>query len=356
MNRHARFPVRKFPFPWFHTPLPTQPVPAGSQRVAIGSTRLSTRRLPRLPDAIGSGLYIAHSTPHFPAKVVSSCSVGARSDFRIVGQKEFLISGTITERDANAFQQLSAELERDDFNVQLDSPGGDVLAAMEIGRLIRKYDGFTKILWWRKCYSSCALIFIAGVQRFISRGFSAPDTPTGFTDGGQLGLHRPYLASTPQNRQTVEMQVPVMLAQVKQYVSEMGITDNFYQEMVNTEPSQMAVYKGYSKLVPKYDPVYQEVEVAYRARSYGVTTSEMRRREIAAEACKKDEFDDDDCGELILWGLSERLYRERFNKTRSCWIDDDTNFLQALPKKVRRDHPLWIKRETCIRNIMLGRS
>jgi hypothetical protein len=76
-----------------------------------------------------------------------------------------------------------------------------------------------------------------------------------------------------------------MLSQVKQYVAEMGITDHFYQQMVNTEPEQMVIYGRYSKFVPEYDPVYQEVEIAYRARSYGVTTSEMRRREIAAQAC-----------------------------------------------------------------------
>jgi hypothetical protein len=144
-----------------------------------------------------------------------------------------------------------------------------------------------------------------------------------------------------------------MLSQVKQYVAEMGITDHFYQQMVNTEPEQMVIDGRYSKFVPEYDPVYQEVEIAYRARSYGVTTSEMRRREIAAQACKKDEFDD--CGEPILWGLSERLYRERSNKARGCWLDEETSILQTLPKKGRRDHPLWIKREACIHNIMLAR-
>jgi hypothetical protein len=88
---------------------------------------------------------------------------------------------------------------------------------------------------------------------------------------------------------------------------QMGITDNFYQQMVNTEPAQMVVYgtaisdaelaearklgmpawPSYKRLVPEYDPVYQEVEISYSARRYGVTTSEMRRREIDAEGCYK---------------------------------------------------------------------
>ena len=55
-------------------------------------------------------------------------------------------------------------------------------------------------------------------------------------------MHRPYLASRPQSRQVVEKQIPLMLSEVKQYIAEMGITDNFYQQMMNTEPSQMAIY------------------------------------------------------------------------------------------------------------------
>ena len=103
-----------------------------------------------------------------------------------------------------------------------------------------------------------------------------------------------------------------MLSEVKQYIAEMGITDNFYQQMMNTEPSQMAIYgpvhpttsdgaalptsdakalglrwDSYRKLVPEYDPVYQEVEISYDARFHGVTTSEMRQRQNDAEQCYK---------------------------------------------------------------------
>jgi hypothetical protein len=110
-----------------------------------------------------------------------------RADFRILERTkelEVLISGTITEQDAKAIQALSAEMERNEyFYVNLDSTGGDVLAAMHIGRLIRKNDGRTRIGWPgrhvttykldAKCYSSCALIFIVGTSRSIT-GLSSP--------------------------------------------------------------------------------------------------------------------------------------------------------------------------------------
>jgi hypothetical protein len=302
-------------------------------------------------------------------------TVVARADFRILKRTsssiELFISGTITEQDAKAIEMLSPELERSFLDVKLDSTGGDVDAAMQIGRLIRKYEGATTIDAGpssghdANCYSSCALIFISGV--FGSISFA-----------GQLGLHRPYLASAPQSRQTVEKQVPLMLSQLRRYVAEMGITENFYQQMVNTEPSQMVIYgnestaedrqlwkalgmrttpnNNWKRLVPEFDPLFQEVLTSYSARERGVTTSEMRQRAKDAEVC----FNSPaalHCIDAIRWGLTERVYLERNKRARAaCWRDEDEKLLLTIPKKERKDHPLWIKRETCTRNIMLGGS
>lgn len=50
-----------------------------------------------------------------------------------------------------------------------------------------------------------------------------------------------------------------MLSRIKQYISEMGITDNFYEQMINTDPTKMVIYRGdYTNLVPKEDPEYEE--------------------------------------------------------------------------------------------------
>ena len=193
------------------------------------------------------------------------------------------ITNTIKESDAKQLQEISAELEfASPLVVWLDSKGGDVSAAIKIGKLIRKYDGQTIIGSFPaviaenpKCYSSCALIFNAGVRRAVIDGV--------------LGLHRPYLSALPQSRETVEKQVPLMLSMLKNYVNEMGITDNFYQQMVNTEPSRMMMYysDNYTGLVPEIDAVYAEVEIARDARRYGITTSEMRQREQDEKSCER---------------------------------------------------------------------
>jgi hypothetical protein len=108
-------------------------------------------------------------------------------------------------------------------------------------------------------------------------------------------------------------------------------------------------------LVPVYDPVYQEIRISYEARSRGVTMFEMRRRELDAEAYPKRKGSDwSDCREALLWGLSDSVYRERSKQTIQCWVDDDTTILQTIPIRERQDHPLWIKKEACIREVMLG--
>jgi hypothetical protein len=175
------------------------------------------------------------------------------------------LTGTITERDAKAFSAMADKFAIDSPMVWLDSMGGDVFAAMKIGRIIRQYEGFT-IISFSKCYSSCALVFIAGSQRM---------------NGGELGLHRPYLGGAPQSREMIEEKVPLILSAVKSYVAEMGITDSFYEKMINTEPSKVIVYRGWNeteKIIPGDDPVYEEITTSINARKYGITTSEVRTR------------------------------------------------------------------------------
>jgi len=222
---------------------------------------------------------------------------------------------------------------------------------MAIGRLIRKYDGWTWIN--SKCYSSYALILIEGVIRTNAYG--------------ELGLHRPYLASALKSRERVEKQVPLMFSTIKTYINEMGITDNFYQQMVNTEPSKMVVYKNneFTNLFPEHDPVFDEVVTAVEARRHRITTSEERKRDQDAKRCSTVAKGREEvvCGQAIRWGLSEGVYLERYAKSKKeCWFSDKEQFseeekqsLDKTPYKLRLDHPFAVRLETCTRRIMVGR-
>jgi hypothetical protein len=146
------------------------------------------------------------------------------------------ITATIWDRDAGRLQNLSANLAKTTPQFLLDSAGGDMLAAMRIGRLVRKLNGRTVVPARAKCHSACALIFIAGVER---------------TNLGEIGLHRPYLNSDPE---LLRHQLPMLYAQIKDYVAEMGIGDSFFQKMMDTDSSTMAIFGPADSpaLIPKY--------------------------------------------------------------------------------------------------------
>ena len=271
-------------------------------------------------------------------------ALSANADVRVKKTNDQItvyISGTITEGDAKEFQEIASNFEFLKLYVDLDSNGGSVAAATQIGRIIRKYDGW--VLIDGKCYSSCALIFIAGVMRL---------------NWGELGLHRPYLAAAPQSRDTIERQLPLMLAAVKNYVAEMGVSDNFYQQMVNTEPSQIVIYNhsDYQKLVPASDPIHAEIQISRQARKYGLTTAEMRQREQNAKS-RCDILTDgsrrETCREAIKWGLSEPVFIARKAKVNCPFSFEEA--VEKIPLKLRQDDIVTIRLETCTRNIMLER-
>jgi len=281
-------------------------------------------------------------------------AIDAKANVRISDETYYSIkieiTGEISEQDASKIAGMSERLVRKTFTVLLNSKGGDVLAAMKIGRIIRAYDGWT----WNDsiCYSSCALIFIAGVIRT--------------NHYAEIGLHRPYLASSPQPRETIEKQMPIMLAKVKSYVDEMGVSNVFYEQMVRTEPSQMVVYRddAIRKIVPEYDPIFDEVVNAIRARKCGITTSEMRRRGEDAKKCSsyKSNESPENCSEAIYWGLSERAYTERYSKSKKdCWFsekerfrDEKTKTFWNTPAKKRLELLFFVRFEACTRSIMRG--
>ena len=64
----------------------------------------------------------------------------------------------------------------------LDSEGGDVYAALRIGRMLRKARAWTHVLKGSKCISACVFLLAGSVRRDV--------------DGGVVGIHRPYSSDT----------------------------------------------------------------------------------------------------------------------------------------------------------------
>jgi hypothetical protein len=197
----------------------------------------------------------------------------ALADIKIVSNG-LEITGDIKKADYEFIARHGGDLLEKPQVVYLDSDGGDVAAAMEIGRVIRSLKWSTFVWTRKKCFSSCALIYIAGVQR---------------QNGGTIGLHRPYLAtSLPPDM--IEKSYPAMLKAVRDYVGEMGVTDSFYESMVNTPPEQAKTYWGEAidQLVPQIDPTHDEINTAYEARKYGTDPATMRsRQQLVDQRCSR---------------------------------------------------------------------
>jgi hypothetical protein len=255
------------------------------------------------------------------------------------------IYGEITKDDADAVAQQTTGVKADILIFNLNSIGGSVDAAIKIGRIVRANESTVSVPDGGKCFSSCALIYIAGV---IRRNY------------GIIGLHRPYLGAA-LSREAVERAAPLMLQKVKDYVREMGISDAFYDAMVNTEVSDVRLYHGreITKLVPETDPIHDEIKTSRAAQMYGISAAEFRRRDsLIIEQCepsndsKESRHRSSNCIAATYWGIDPATYeRLHIGETlsRSCppFTADELNILRATDIRKRYDLPLVIEKETC---------
>jgi hypothetical protein len=275
--------------------------------------------------------------------VIALTNSSAKADVEIVRAEfvpnlngswcDLILKGSITAADAALVD--ATECVRVTMYIH-DSPGGDANAAMHIGRWARERNAFISVVTDAFCYSSCPLVYIGGVRR---------------SNFGEIGLHRPYLAGDPRPESEVETLVSQLLAEIRDYIDELGVAPEFASLMINTPPSAMRKYRTDQvyEFVPITDPTYDELTVAREARNYGVTTDEYRRRDAEAEqSCVASrlgfarymDIDSpemsayfsarDECRQAIYWGLSRTVYRSRFNEAvELCNAGDPT------PEEVR---------------------
>lgn len=305
-------------------------------------------RAPRVLLTIATFAALAALTNTIPAFADIQISLNPLSGAVVSVSVDIVISGEIKNADADALERPANEnAARLSWPiVNLNSDGGDVYAAMRIGRFIRKFSGTTIVLENNRCLSSCALIYIAGVHR---------------GNDGIIGLHRPYLASPPQERRKVEQQIPKMFADIEKYVAEMDVTQSFYELMVNTEPSEMRLFRGdeIASIVPRTDPTQEEIDISRLAREHGISTVEMRHRKSEAATCYSrfgsTSSDELVCEAAIEWGLRESVYRARIRKTNACILGPtELETLRQISAEDRLDDPVLIKHENCVRAVMLG--
>ena len=135
------------------------------------------------------------------------------------------------EIDATAPQRLShvlSTVQPGGISITFNSPGGNLFAGMELGRIIRKYGASTSIgVRGPKsfqsqpgvCFSACSLAFLGGPFRYLNKGSS-------------YGVHR---VSSTAGTQVTDLDVgQILSAAIGSYIREMGADPGLFDLMVKS--------------------------------------------------------------------------------------------------------------------------
>lgn len=194
-------------------------------------------------------------------------------------QGTIFINGEITSSTAQQFEYAKSLIPPGNMvTVYLNSPGGDLYAAMAIGRTLRKVEGggVAAVMDDAKCYSACVFILAAGEQR-IRRG--------------SIGIHRPYSMAPSSDPRQSELWFAKISADSKAYLKEMRVREDLFDDMVNISPSEILIFKSTSEMdrygLIKMDPVTEELISAVWMKNYGISdrSTLMKRKAGADRVC-----------------------------------------------------------------------
>jgi ATP-dependent protease ClpP protease subunit len=162
------------------------------------------------------------------------------------------------------------------FVVLLDSPGGSVDAALEIGRILRSLNATVNVESGASCLSSCVFILAGGTTRYMS---------------GRIGIHRPYF-DTPKTVPT-NGEVSVMMARMREkiaaHLTAMNVDRALADDMMKISPETIryltaADLNRYGLL--QRDPASEEIATLREASRYSLPRAEyMKRKARAKEVC-----------------------------------------------------------------------
>ncbi len=158
----------------------------------------------------------------FAALFSSQLAIAAdiTSELGANGQPDVIrIKGPLNLGDEDKFRLLA--LASTKATVYLDSPGGRVSPAIEIGTIIR-LKGFETAVEDGQCSSACALIWLAGEPRAMSN-FSS------------IGFHAPYVTGNDGQRISGASQG----ARVGSYLTRLGFSEKVVMFAVNAGAEEM---------------------------------------------------------------------------------------------------------------------
>ncbi len=216
-----------------------------------------------------------------PSLGFAAVSVAQEANPRI-----YEISGTISSTDVPVVKKVLEDLQKNKISpiFRLNTTGGDIISAIEIGRQLRKYRAIAMTYEQGKCYSACIYILSGAVRRVLTKA---------------VGIHRPYSTDT-SNRdfQTIQKESKNIAMISRKYFEEMNISSILFDDMMAISPENIKIlteddFQKYGLL--SIDPVEQEIDDAFQARKYKITKQEFLRRKSRADYA---------CNPLYLYGTN----------------------------------------------------
>jgi hypothetical protein len=136
------------------------------------------------------------------------------------GELDFIIiEGEIQKGDDKAFKNIAFNTDR--AIVILDSPGGLVIPALEIGKAIR-LKGYSTSVTDTTCTSACAIVWLAGESRFLSKK-------------SRVGFHAAYSEDSDGKK----LPAGVGNALVGSFLNSLGLSDNVVAFVTSAGPDSM---------------------------------------------------------------------------------------------------------------------
>jgi hypothetical protein len=145
------------------------------------------------------------------------------------GSRLHLVRQALRRRDT-----VRRALHRDvDFHIDVDSPGGELFATLEIGRIMRAEGASITVGRGASCISSCVFLLMGAIERHIS--------------GGRVGIHRPSLRAPQEGapRQGNEDEiVEAMSAQLVLYAQQMNVPRTIIDAMMLIPPDRVKLLRA----------------------------------------------------------------------------------------------------------------
>ncbi|WP_338550668.1 hypothetical protein [Roseovarius phycicola] len=146
-----------------------------------------------------------------------------------IEQATYRLEGDIAEGDADRVIKLLQDARPTPEWLVLQSPGGVVSDALQIGRFVRETGINTRMLAGEYCYSACPYILMGGVERDVD-------------EAAQVGVHQHYFGeSTILPASFAVEDIQAGQGEVMLYLDEMGIDPLIMVPALTTPPDEIYV-------------------------------------------------------------------------------------------------------------------